>query len=132
MMDPYIKLQLNSLKSDLLIYRNMLKETASDIICQGFSEYPVFVAHQYEVNVGEVILDRKELGTAWTIQASTLEELVEKKVILEDKVSLFRDSYKDAREFACIFMITEKGGHFVYYPYKGEQAPTNDISANGQ
>ncbi len=131
-MDPYIKLQLNTLKGDLLIYRNMLRETAKDIIGQGFSDYPVFVAHQYEVNLGEIILDRKELGTSWTIQASTLEELVEKKVVEQAKVSLFRDSYKDASEFACIFMITEKGGHFVFYPYKGEQSTNSDISANGK
>lgn len=122
-MDPYIKLQLKSLKEDLEFYRTMMKEVAKDIISGGFSDYPIFVAHQYEASIGEIILDRKELGRSWTIHASTLEEFVEKGIIQKDRESLFRDNFKDAAKFACIFMITEKGGNFVFYPYDGEGKP---------
>ena len=69
---------LVGLQKDLDFYSDAIQEVASDIIQEGLSDYPIFIAHQHEVSVGEVILDRNDLGTSWTIQVSTMEEFVEK------------------------------------------------------
>src|SRR5690606_16746824 len=76
---------LVGLQKDLDFYKEAIKEVSEEIIQEGLSDYPIFIAHQHQVNVGEIILDREELGTGWTIHASTLEEFIEKNIIQEDR-----------------------------------------------
>lgn len=112
------KSPLISLEKDLDLYAEALKEVAIEIIVEGISANPIFIAHQHTVSIGEVILDRKELSTDWTIQASTFEEFVEKGIITPDKKALFLRSYKKPEDFMCVFVIVPEGANFIYYPYK--------------
>jgi len=109
---------LKSLKGDLNFYKDSIKEVAIEIMAEGLSQYPIFIAHQHEVRLGELILDRNELGTQWTIQASTLEEFVEKGVILKNKQELFIKNYKKPEDYMCLFVIVPEGANFVFFPYK--------------
>ncbi|WP_443937846.1 hypothetical protein [Pedobacter sp. MW01-1-1] len=109
---------LVSLERDLYLYSDSLKEVAMEIMMEGISSYPIFIAHQHEVTIGEVILDRAELNTDWTIQASTLEEFVEKGIINKDKKDAFLKAYKRPEQHMCLFVIVPEGANFVYYPYK--------------
>ena len=109
---------LKSLQVDLDFYSESIREVALEIVEEGYSEYPIFVAHQHEVSVGEVILDRKELNTKWTINASTLEEFVEMNIVQEDRKSSFIQNYKPAKDFMCLFVVVAEGANFVFYPYK--------------
>ena len=109
---------LISLKKDLEFYKDTLREVAVEIMVEGLSAYPIFVAHQHEVALGEMILNRAELGTNCTIQASTLEEFIEKGIIQQSKTENFIQSYKPADDFICVFVIVPEGANFVYYPYK--------------
>lgn len=112
---------LDSLKKDLITYNDAIKEVAEEIVRENFSKYPVFIAHQHEVALGEVILNKDELGTEWTINASTMEELEEKGVIKPDRTDDFMENYKSPKKFMCIFLITELGGNFVFMPFKSEK-----------
>lgn len=109
---------LVGLQKDLDFYKEAIKEVSEEIIQEGLSDYPIFIAHQHQVNVGEIILDREELGTGWTIHASTLEEFIEKNIIQEDRKEKFIQSYKDPNEFICLFVIVPEGANFVFSPYK--------------
>jgi hypothetical protein len=109
---------LKSLQTDLDFYSDSIKEVATEIDVEGISSYPIFVAHQHEMKIGELILDREELGTQWTIHASTLEEFIEKGLIKKEKKELFVKNYKNASEFMCLFVVVPEGANFVYYPYK--------------
>ncbi|NRF41607.1 hypothetical protein [Pedobacter foliorum] len=109
---------LVSLEKDLDLYADSIKEVAVDIMVEGITANPIFIAHQYVVNIGEVILDRKELNTEWTIQVSTFEEFIEKGIIQPDKKALFLKSYKKPEDFMCVFVIVPEGANFIYYPYK--------------
>jgi hypothetical protein len=113
-----LKSLLKTLEADLKIYRDSMKEVSRDIMKEGFSEHPVFIAHQHEVNLGEEILNKDEFAGSWTINATTLEELIEKKVVLPERTEDFKKAYKDPAKFMCIFMITEEGGNFIFLPYK--------------
>src|ERR1700754_1324377 len=75
---------LLSLEKDLKLYNESIHEVAVEIMVEGLSSYPIFVAHQHEVKLGEPILDRYDLNTEWSINASTLEEFVEKGIIKEE------------------------------------------------
>jgi hypothetical protein len=108
---------LISLKKDIEFYKETLREVAIEIMVEGLSLYPIFIAHQHEVALGEMILDRNELGTEWTIQASTFEEFTEKGIIQADKKEAFLQHYKSAEDFICLFVIVPEGANFVYFPY---------------
>lgn len=109
---------LKTLEADLKFYNESLKEVANEIIVEGISAHPIFVAHQHELKLGEVILDKNDLNTDWSIHASTLEEFMEKGLILPDKQDKFLKQYKDAYQFMCVFVIVPEGANFVFFPYQ--------------
>lgn len=116
--EPTKESPLKSLEADLKFYNESLKEVAAEIIAEGISAYPIFVAHQHELKLGEVILDKNDLNTDWSIHASTLEEFTEKGLILPDKREKFLKQYKDAFQFMCVFVIVPEGANFVFFPYQ--------------
>ncbi|MGH2624527.1 MAG: hypothetical protein ACRDE7_12730 [Sphingobacterium sp.] len=109
---------LVSLKKDLDFYKESIQEVSAELVAEGFTLYPIFVAHRLEVNLGELILDRKELGTSWSIHASSLEEFVEKGVITADRKEYFMKRFKSANEYMCLFVVVAEGANFVFYPYQ--------------
>lgn len=109
---------LQSLKVDLDFYSDSIKEISGEMVAEGYTLYPIFVAHQHEVNIGEVILDRDELDTKWTINASSLEEFVDKNVIQKDRRAYFEKHFKKSSDFMCLFVVVPEGANFVFYPYK--------------
>lgn len=108
---------LKSLEADLKIYAESMREVAIEIMVEGISLYPIFIAHQHEVKLGEVILDRVELNTNWTINASTLEEFVEAGVIKKQLQDRFLKTYKKPEDYMCIFAIVPEGANFIFFPY---------------
>lgn len=111
---------LESLRTDLKFFNDAIKEVAMEIIAEGLSEYPIFIAHQHEVNMGEMILDRHELQSQWTIHASTLEEFTERGIINKDLKPRFMQTYKDPAAYMCVFVIVAEGANFVFHPYLKE------------
>ena len=108
---------LESIRKDIEVYKDSIKEVALEMLKERLSEYPIFVAHQHEVSVGEVILDKNELGMDWTINASTLEQFIEKGIIDRKQAEGFKKSYKDPKKHICLFVIVEQGANFVFIPY---------------
>lgn len=108
---------LESLKADLDLYKDAIREVSVALRDEGYTTYPIFVAHQHEVSLGEIILDRAELGTSWTIHASSLEEFVERGIIQEDRKDYFINKFKPADEFMCLFVVVPQGANFVFYPF---------------
>ncbi|MGN8072563.1 hypothetical protein [Mucilaginibacter sp. SG564] len=108
---------LLSLERELKIFKESIHEVAVEIMMEGLSSYPIFIAHQHELSLGEVILDRNELNTDWSIHASTLEEFEERGVIKPELKDRFINSYKNPNDFMCIFVVVPEGANFVYFPY---------------
>ena len=108
---------LKSLEADLKVYSESIKEVAIEIMAEGISLYPIFVAHQHEVKLGEMILDKDELNMNWTIQASTIEEFVERGIIHPEKKDKFIKQFKEPSDFMCLFVIVPEGANFIFFPY---------------
>jgi hypothetical protein len=108
---------LVSLRRDLKTFSESLYEVAVEIMVEGLSKYPIFIAHQHELALGEVILDRVELGTSWSLHASTLEEFIERGVIKPELKQRFIETYKDPKDFICVFVVVPEGANFVFVPY---------------
>lgn len=121
---PQAESPLKSLQKDLDFYSASIREVAVDIIAEGLSAHPIFIAHQHEVALGELILDHNELGTSWSIHASTLEEFVERGVIKEDRKQRFIKQYKKPEDYMCLFVIVPAGANFVFYPYRQQDEET--------
>ncbi|OKS88321.1 hypothetical protein [Mucilaginibacter polytrichastri] len=111
---------LASLSVDLKLFSESMREVAVEIMVEGLSLYPIFVAHQHEVKLGEEILNKEDLSTDWNINASTLEEFVERGIIKAELKQRFIDNYKSADDFMCVFVIVPEGANFVFFPYSKE------------
>ncbi|WP_270089268.1 hypothetical protein [Sphingobacterium sp. SYP-B4668] len=109
---------LKSLKKDLDFYAESIKEVSAEMVAEGYTLFPIFIAHQHEVSVGEVMLDKKELGTSWTVNASSLEEFVDRGLIKDDRKAYFERTYKKSEDYMCLFVVVPEGANFVFYPYK--------------
>ena len=114
---PQKESPLVSLERDLKFFNESIREVAVEIMVEGLSSHPIFIAHQHEIKLGEVILDRNELNTEWSIHASTIEEFVERGVIKPELKERFLTNYKNPNDFMCLFVVVPKGANFVYYPY---------------
>lgn len=108
---------LKSLETDLKLYNDSIREVAIEIIMEGISSQPIFVAHQHKVALGECILDKDELNTSWSIHASTLEEFIERGIIDAKKKEIFLNNYKNPHDFMSLLVIVPEGANFVFYPY---------------
>ena len=108
---------LESIQNDVAEIGDQLREIASRVIEEGISEYPVFVAAHQWVDLGRPIFDRDAVQVNWFFFASILEEFVQKKIVLQDKLRAFQRTFGDPMETACIFVITESEARFVFVPY---------------
>jgi hypothetical protein len=108
---------LASLEVDLKLFNESIREVAVEIMVEGLSSYPIFIAHQHDLALGEVILDRHDLNSEWTIHASTLEEFMERGVIKKELKQRFIDTYKSPKNFMCVFVVVPEGANFVFFPY---------------
>lgn len=107
------------IKEVLQPYIVVLGQAADVILDQEVSAYPVFIVHQDMIGIGVPLIEQAS-QSEWSVNASTLEELVTKQIIQEDKLMAFRQVYKDPRAFFCLLVIEGTGAHFVFLP-KSEQ-----------
>lgn len=116
---------LKQLSEDLSVCREYLRQVSSAMRKGDVSKFPIFIAHREEIDLGVPIIPHAEMDLFWSFSASHLEDLVNKKIISEDKVEEFKKVYKDPHLFICIFMIDTEDGSFVFIPYDKTNLPPN-------
>ena len=90
---------------------------ASDTIRESdVTNYPIFVIHKQEINLGIPLIEREKMNTNWSINASSLEEFVTKQLVFENKLEEFKKTYKDPETHICIFVISDIGAQFIFIP----------------
>ncbi len=108
---------LLQLQTDLRRYRKMLKDASTAIVEQGVSNYPIFIAHRHIANLGLSLLDKTSSKTTWSLNVSTLEEFVTKKIIAYEGMDKFKQIYKNPSTYMCVFVLEPKMNQFVFYAY---------------
>lgn len=108
---------LSNLEQNLAIYKESIREIALEILQSGVSRYPIFLACREPIAVGKLIIDKEDLALEWSVYASTLEEFVRRKLVLEEKLNDFRKAWKDPKSFFCIFALLDQSAGFIYVPY---------------
>ena len=109
---------LQSLKTDLIMYNDLIREVSEEMMENEVTQRPIFLAHQHESALGEALITREEMNTEWDIHVTSFEEFVEKGVINKDKEDFFLSNFKDPLKFMCILVMVPEGANFVYFPYK--------------
>lgn len=109
----YIQLQ-----QELEIYQKVMAKASDMILNQDVSDYPIFVVHQQEVEIGIPIAEKGKVQGNWSVHASSLEEFVSKNIVQEIKVDSFKTIYKSPAEQFCCFVLSELGAQFVFIPRK--------------
>jgi hypothetical protein len=95
-----------------------LKEASYQIRTRGFSKYPIFAASQNPVPIGSKLIGIHEMnGNQWHYHASMMEEFVQREIIAEENVEVFKTSYKDPDEFCCLFVLDNDFVNFIYIPF---------------
>ncbi len=117
-MEAQIQQELRLLQEDLNLIKDALKEVSADMIREGFTNYPVFLASSESLRIGEPLFAREEYEIHYNINASTLEAFAEKGLISADRVESFKSSYKDPAHYMCFLLASPAvGAHFVFIPF---------------
>lgn len=108
-----------SLHSDLEVCRDYIRQIAGGMIKGGVSKYPIFVAMRGEMDIdlGLPIVNRNDFDISWNINASHLEDFVNRKLVNPEKANDFIKAYRNPEEFMCVFVAEEEAMSFVFMPY---------------
>ena len=106
------------LQNDIKPYHRPLQQAADTVVDEKVSNYPIFVAYAGEdtesvpgIHVMEVPTDRHLI---WTVNVTTLEELVAKQVVTQEKIDPFRKVYRENGDSFCFLIFDEGGGRFGF------------------
>ncbi len=105
---------LVQLHEDLQQTKHQLMDLKEQIIEADVSNYPIFVATEFPIDLGKKVLDKFENELHWHYNASHLEEFYAKKVVLNDKLADFKKLYKEHTGALCLFVIHDEEGDFVF------------------
>ena len=108
--------KLLQLQTELSRYLKVMKQATEVILNEGVTVFPIFIAHQVEMELGIPIVNHHESGELWSIHASSLEEFVARNIIANDHIDDFKANYKNPEEYLCVFVISELGALFIYIP----------------
>lgn len=109
---------LGVISTDFVLVAEFLKEASYQIRTRGFSKYPVFAVSQSPVAVGQRLIGIGEMSeNQWNYHASMMEEFVQREIIAEENIEVFKSSYKDPDEFCCLFVLDKDFASFVYIPF---------------
>jgi len=123
---------LRLLGNDLSACREYLRQVSSAMRKGEVSKYPIFVAHNEDVDLGVPIIHKTELDLNWNFSASHLEDFVNRNIVLQNKIEDFKKAYRDPAQFMCIFLVSEDTGHFVFIPFepRDSKAPNSNPELN--
>lgn len=110
--------KLMIIENDLQKYHALLSKASDEILEKEVSKYPIFVIHKQDIALGVPLVIREKHETNWSIHVSTLEEFSVKKLIKDDKIDDFRETYKSPKTHLCVFVLSDIGAQFLFIPRK--------------
>lgn len=116
---------LKQLEEDFSACREYLWQVSNAMRKGEVSKYPIFIAHREEIDLGVPIIHRSEMDLFWSFSASHLEDFVNKKIIVQEKIEDFKSAYRDPATYICIFVIDAAEGSFVSIPFDKNNLPPN-------
>jgi hypothetical protein len=106
---------LGTISTDFVKVSDSLKEASYQIRKRGYSDFPIFPVCKIEQPIGQLLIDKNSFETEWNYYASFLDEFVQRGLI--EGVEEFKEAYKDADEFCCLFVVDQQFTNFVFIPF---------------
>ncbi len=108
---------LGKITKDFVKISRILQEASYQMRKRKISQYPIFPISMEEVPIGQILMDKTTSNLDWNYHISYLEDFVERKLI--SKPEHFKEAYKDADEFCCLFVIdiAQDFTNFVFVPF---------------
>ena len=106
---------LGTISRDFVKVADSIKEAAYQIRKRGFSEFPVFPVCKEPQPIGQILIDKTQLGTEWNYYATYVDEFIQRGLI--ENAEDFKAAYKDPDEFCCLFVVDKDFTNFVFIPY---------------
>lgn len=108
---------LGTVSQDFIKVADYIKEASYQIRKRRFSDFPIFIICKTEIPLGQLLYKKDEVGTNWNYFATYLDEFVQRKIIVKEKVDEFKKTYKNPDEFCCLFVIDGEFTKFIFIPY---------------
>lgn len=113
---------LKQIEREIRQYIPLLAKAADSVLDQNVSNYPIFIVHQGEIELGISVIDPQKVKSNWAINVSILEEFAAKQIIKPENIDNFIEVYKDPQEQLCMFVLSEIGANFIFIPRQDIQA----------
>jgi hypothetical protein len=104
----------SALEKSLHPFRELMDKAISALEDKEITNYPIFVVHKQELELGIPIIDREKTPFEWNLHVSSLEEFVTKQLIQMEKTDEFIKVFKEHTAHYCIFALSELGAQFVF------------------
>ncbi len=101
---------------------DFLLEVSTDMVDGKFTEHPIYVAHQEQAKIGEMIVDRDEFGFPFSINATTIERFLELGILQKERLGAFLKTYGNPKVKCCVFLMVAPEPQFVFHQFKGASA----------
>jgi hypothetical protein len=124
MADPLEK-ELKALEAELTEYSGQLLEITRELMKERVSEFPIFIAHQADVYIGEIIIDKNEYEVDFSLSVSTVEEFVETGLIQKEKLAAFREAFGNPLKNMCVFWVHGDNARYILFPFAGRNTDTD-------
>jgi len=104
------------IENEMKGFAKLLGAASDKIISSQASSFPIFVVSKQPIALGINLIDREKVNSNWSINASSFEELVSKKLIFENKTADFQRTFKDPNEYICLFVLSDLGAQYMFIP----------------
>ncbi|QHL89355.1 hypothetical protein GU926_05890 [Nibribacter ruber] len=108
---------LGTITQDFVQVSDTLKEASYQIRKRDISKYPIFVFSREVTKIGGLLIEASERNLQWNVNASYLEDFINRKLVAEDMIEDFQQAYRDADEYCCLFVVDREFMNFVFVPY---------------
>ncbi|MDQ6481647.1 hypothetical protein [Dyadobacter sp. LHD-138] len=108
---------MGMVSQDFVRVSDQLKDASYQIRKRGFSDNPIFVITNEEMDLGVLLIGSTELTNRYNYRASYMQEFVDRKLIGEESVLLFTENYKNPEEYCCLFALIGDFSGFIFVPY---------------
>lgn len=108
---------LGTVSQDFVKISDHIKEASYQIRIQGFSDFPIFIISKTTIPIGQILFSKDEIGTIWNYYVTYVDEFVQRKIIEQQKLDLFKQTYKDPDEYCCLFVVDAEFTKFIFIPY---------------
>ena len=104
------------IENEMKRYNKLLCAATDKVIDSNASAFPIFVVAKQPVALGINLVDRKKMNSNWSINVSSLEEFITNNLVFEAKVAEFKKTYKDPKQFICMFVLSDLGAQYLFIP----------------